>query len=176
MIMELKKFRLLFDKDVEQDWLNELCRQGWAFKKFFAGVYTFESCQPGEYIYQVDLLPGGGFQASDPDGYMEFMEETGVEVVSRWFRWIILRKRTEDGPFEIYTDVDSQIQMYARIRNMFLFGLGIELCCSASVWTNLYQGGPFFYILALLYLMIFATFLRIVITSSRKIKMLEAQK
>ena len=174
--MELKKFRLLFDKDVEQKWLNEMCQRGWALKNFRLGVYTFESCQPGEYIYQVDLLPGSGFQPNDPEGYAEFMEETGVEVVCRWFRWIILRKKAAEGPFDIYTDAESQIQLYSRIRTMFLFGLGLELCCSASVWTNLHSGGIFFYLLAALYLVIFAAFLRIVLICNQKIKELEAQK
>jgi len=174
--MELKKFRLLFDKDVEQDWLNEMCQNGWALKNFKLGVYTFERCADSEYIYQVDLLPGSGFTPTDPEGYAEFMEEIGVEVVCRWFRWIILRKRTEDGPFDIYTDVDSQIQVYSRIRTMFLWGLGIELCCSASIWPNLHRGGIFLTLPAVLYAVILAAFIRVIITCSRKINELEASK
>lgn len=174
--MELKKFRLLFDKDVEQEWLNDMCRNGWALKNFRMGVYTFASCRPGEYIYQVDLLPGSGFQPSDPDGYAEFMDEVGITVVCRWFRWVILRKQAADGPFDIYTDVDSRIQQYSRIRTMFIFGLGLELCCSASIWSNLHRGGVLFILLALLYTAIFAAFIRVIITCSRKIKELEATK
>ena len=173
--MEIKKFRLLFDKDVEQSWLNEMCQSGWAFKSFSFGVYTFESCAPGQYTYQIDLLPGSGFTPSDPDGYAEFMEETGVEVVCRWFRWIILRKPSADGPFEIYSDLDSQIEMYSRIRTMFIFGLAIELCCSLSIWPNLHEGG-LLYLIALLYLFIFISFLRVIITTNRKIRDLASKK
>ena len=174
--MELKKFRILFDKDIEQDWLNEMSQHGWALNNFSMGVYTFTSCRPGEYIYQVDLLPGTGFSPSDPEGYTEFMEETGVEVVCRWFRWVILRKRAEDGPFEIYTDIDSQIGMYQRIRTMFISGLGIELCCSASIWGNVHRGEILFTLLALLYAAIIASFIRVIITCNRKIKAFEALK
>ena len=174
--MELKKFRLLFDKDVEQNWLNDMCRNGWALKNFSLGIYTFESCHPNEYIYQVDLLPGNGFSPNDPEGYAHFMEEIGVEVVCRWFRWIILRKKAAEGPFDIYTDVDSQIQMYSRIRTMFTFGLGIELCCSAGIWSNLHRGGLFFTLLALLFAAIVAAFIRTIIICNRKIKELEALK
>ena len=173
--MEIKKFRLLFDKDVEQDWLNEMCRNGWALKNFCLGVYTFESCDPGQYTYQIDLLPGSGVKPSDHDGYAEFMEETGIQVVCRWFRWIILRKPTADGPFEIYSDLDSQIEMYSRIRAMFIWGLAIELCCSFSIWSNLHRD-VFMYLLALLYLFIFATFLRAIITTNRKIRDLASKK
>ena len=173
--MELKKFRLLFDKDVEQAWLNDMCRNGWALKNFHMGVYTFESCQPGEYIYQVDLLPGNGFQPSDPEGYAEFMDEVGIEVVCRWFRWVILRKQAADGPFDIYTDVGSRIQQYSRIRTMFIFGLAIELCCSFSIWPNLHEGS-LLYLIALLYLFIFVAFLRVIITTNRKIRNLMSKK
>ncbi len=138
--MELKKFKLTYDKDWEQNWLNEMCQKGWGFTKFFAGVYTFEPCEPGEYIYQVDLLPGSGFTANDPEGYAEFMEDTGVEVVCRWFRWIILRKRAEDGPFEIYTDTDSKLASYKRIRTMLIFGLLLELACCSPTFIQLLSG------------------------------------
>lgn len=172
----MKRFKLLFDKDHEENWLNQMCQQGWAMVRFFAGVYTFIPCQPGEFIYQIDLLPGKGFTPEDPDGYMEFMDETGVEVLQRWARWVYLRKRAADGPFEIYTDVDSRIQMYSRIRAMFLWGLGLELCYSASLWSYLWRGEIFFYCLALLYLLIFAAFLRAAIRCSRKIQELERSR
>ena len=52
------QFKLTYDKDDEQDWLNAYCQQGWAMSSFFLGLVTFVRCQPGEYIYQIDLLPG----------------------------------------------------------------------------------------------------------------------
>jgi len=174
--MELKRFRLLWDKDEEQRWLNEMCHNGWALKKFFAGLYTFVPCRPGEYIYQVDLLPGQGFTPSDPTGYDEFMADMGVDVVQHWGRWAILRKSAAEGPFEIYTDLDSQISLYTRIRSMFVFGLGIELCCSAGIWPNLHRGGIFFTLAALLYAAILVAFVRAIVTCSRKIKNLEETK
>lgn len=180
--MELKKFKLTFDKDWEQSWLNEMCQQGWAVTKFFLGVYTFEPCQPGEYIYQVDLLPGSGFQASDPDGYTEFMTETGVEVVCRWFRWIILRKRAEDGPFEIYTDAESQIESYKRIRTMLAWGLVLELLCSGPAFSHLHSNSfdlstnIFLCVVAVLYICIFAAFSAGILKYSKRIQELEQQK
>lgn len=172
----MKRFKLLFDKDREQSWLDQMCRRGWAMVSFFAGVYTFVPCQPGEFIYQIDLLPGRGFTPEDPEGYTSFMEDTGVEVLRRWARWVYLRRRAAEGPFAIYTDVDSQIQMYARIRAMFLWGLGLELCCSVSLWTGLQRGGIFFYCVALPYLLILAAFLRAAIRCSRKIRELERSR
>ena len=51
----MTKFRLYFDKDKETVWLNELAAKGYALISFFAGFYTFEKTEPGEYIYQIDL-------------------------------------------------------------------------------------------------------------------------
>ena len=115
------RWKFTYDKDEEQDWLNEYARQGWAMTKFWLGVVTFVPCQPGEYIYQIDLLPGKGLLAEDYEGYVIFMDEMGVEVLQRWGRWVYLRKRAGDGPFEVYTDAESRIALYRRIRRMFLW-------------------------------------------------------
>ena len=35
------RWKFTYDKDEEQDWLNEYARQGWAMTKFWLGVVTF---------------------------------------------------------------------------------------------------------------------------------------
>ena len=54
---KLVRWKFYFDKDKEEQWLNEMAAKGWSMKSFFAGRYTFEQTQPGEYLYQVELLP-----------------------------------------------------------------------------------------------------------------------
>lgn len=119
----MKKFRLYYNKDEELEWIQNLCNEGWALEKFFAGVYTFVPCEPGQYIYDIDLL-------SDPkefDGYREFMEDAGVEVVQRWYRWVYLRKSAEDGPFAMYTDPQSKAENYEKIKKFFRGAMLVEL-------------------------------------------------
>lgn len=120
------KFRLYWDKDKETVWLNDMAAKGYAMTGFFAGFYTFEKCEPEEYTYQIDFGDKFGSVTND---YREFMEETGVEIVQTWGFWVILRKKTADGPFVLYTDVDSQITHYTKIRNMFKVAAIIELIC-----------------------------------------------
>lgn len=122
----MKKFKLYWDKDEEQVWLNKMCEEGWAVKKFFLGMYTFEKCEKGEYIYQIDLL-----KSKNNNEYLEFLKESGVEVVLKWGIWVILRKKSSDGPFELYTDTESKIGQYKKIRNMFSIVLLIEILCFA---------------------------------------------
>lgn len=119
----MKKFRVYFDKDTEQDWIMEMSNQGWAFENFFLGVYTFKPSEPGEYIYQIDLLDDW---MGDKKDFSEFMEDSGVEVVAQWYRWVFLRKRAEEGPFEMYTDIESKIVQYKRMEKFFLVILILE--------------------------------------------------
>ncbi|MGN0250991.1 MAG: DUF2812 domain-containing protein [Oliverpabstia sp.] len=128
------KFRLYFDKDAETKWLNEMAEQGWAMKRFFAGFYSFERCEPGQYMYQVDF---GNHFFSVSEEYREFMQETGVEIVQPWGFWIILRKKAGEGAFELYTDVDSTIEHYTKIRRMFKAVAVVEILC---LFLELYAG------------------------------------
>lgn len=130
------QFRLYWDKDKETVWLNDMAAKGYAMTGFFAGFYTFEKCEPGEYTYQIDF---GDKFGNVTDDYREFMEETGVEIVQTWGFWVILRKKTTDGPFVLYTDVDSQITHYTKIRNMFKVAAIIELICFYIEIFALYQ-------------------------------------
>lgn len=122
----MKKFRLYFDKDKEEKWLNEMSEQGWAMADFFAGLYTFVPCKPGEYIYQVDM-PGeiGKMpiweQKIKYREYIDLVEETEAEYVCRWGWWLIFRREAAKGEFVLYTDTESKIGLYRRIRKLFLF-------------------------------------------------------
>ena len=122
----MTKFRLYFNKDKETTWLNDMVKKGYALTKFFAGFYTFEACEPGEYEYQIDF---GDTLYAVTDDYREFMAENNIEIVCLWGYWIILRKRTTDGKFVLYTDVDSSIEHYTKILKMFKAVTAIELVC-----------------------------------------------
>ncbi|MBQ9929123.1 MAG: DUF2812 domain-containing protein [Lachnospiraceae bacterium] len=120
------KFKLYFDKDAETAWLNEMCAQGWAMQSFFAGLYFFEKCEPGKYLYQVDFREKF-FRVTEE--YRELMNDMGVTIIQNWGYWVILRKDAKDGAFELYTDAESQIEHYTKIRNMLKAVTILELIC-----------------------------------------------
>jgi len=120
----MTKFRLYFNKDEEIEWLNEMSGRGYAMTGFCAGFYHFEKCRPGEYLYQVDLTPGL-FRVNED--YRQFMTDAGVEIVALWGPWVILRRRAEEGPFELYTDAESSIEQYEKIRRLFKGVIAVEL-------------------------------------------------
>ncbi len=120
------KFRLYFDKDKETAWLNEMAAKGYAMTGFFAGFYQFEKCEPGKYTYQIDF---GEKFFSVTENYREFMNEAGIEIMQSWGFWIFLRKLSSEGEFKLYTDVDSSIEHYTKIRNLFKIVSIIEIIC-----------------------------------------------
>ncbi|MFZ7134262.1 MAG: DUF2812 domain-containing protein [Eubacteriales bacterium] len=120
------KFRLYYDKDVEEKWLNKMSESGWAFRKFLLGFYFFDVCEPGEYRYQIDLLNNW---SGDKEDFSFFMKENHIDVISQWYRWVYLRKKRADGILEIYTDNESKIAQYNRIKKFFTVALIIEIIC-----------------------------------------------
>lgn len=119
------KFKLLLDKDDEVKWLNEMANNGYAFKKFRLGFYFFEECEPSQYIYDIDLLS----KVSQFGEFKTFMNEADVEVLSRWYKWVYVRKVNDSKGFELYSDVESKIEHYSRILKLFRFAFILELIC-----------------------------------------------
>ena len=117
------KFRLYYDKDKMTEYLNEMSRKGYALRGFFAGFLRFDRCRPGEYAYQVDITEGL-FRLKDD--YREFMQDMNVEIVCLWGFWAVLQKKAKDGPFVLYTDVESGIEHYSRIQRVFKKAVIVE--------------------------------------------------
>ena len=111
----MKKFRLYYDKDKEEVFLNEMSTRGYAMKRFFLGLYTFEKCQPGEYTYRVDLISDKTVEQRNE--LYDLIRGSGGELVQTWGIWAIFRKK---GNFELYTDPESQIKQFERIRKIFI--------------------------------------------------------
>jgi len=168
------KFKLYYDKDEEEDWLKKMCLNGWAFKKFFLGFYTFEKCEPGEYNYQIDLLHSWNGRKGD---YADFMEDTGVKVIAQWWRWVYLQKKASDGPFEMYTDVQSKITQYNKIKNFFKVALIIEIICFfMELFATINTGSYLFGIFTALIGAISLAILKIVWKCKWKIKQYEQEQ
>ena len=112
--MKRVEWKLYIDYEKEEAWLNSMSAKGFAFTDFFFCRYVFEDSEPGEYIYRIELLenlPGH----PESRKYLNFMEENGVKQISSWHRWVYFRKKAVDGPFDIYSDIDSKIAHYRRV-------------------------------------------------------------
>lgn len=130
--MERKTVRRWFwvwDFDKEDQWLNEMALSGWVLDSVGFCKYNFVKCEPGEYTVRLEM--------HDPDDeYVAFMEETGAEFIGRMVKWIYFRKKAVDGPFEIFSDIDSKISHLDQIGKMLtLVGIA-NLLLGISVIQN----------------------------------------
>ena len=108
------KWFFVWDFDKEEQWLNEMALAGWVLDSVGWCRYTFRACEPGEYTVRLEM------RGYDPQ-YVDFMSESGAEYVGRVIQWQYFRKRAADGPFDIFSDIDSRVSHLDRVARMLLF-------------------------------------------------------
>ncbi len=104
----IRKWFWVWDFEKEEDWLNEMALNGWALDGIGYCTYHFVRCEPGEYNIRLEMHPYD-------EEYVSFMEETGAEYIGRMMMWIYFRKKTVDGAFDLFSDIDSRISHLNKI-------------------------------------------------------------
>lgn len=70
--------------------------------------------------------------------YIEFLEESGVEVITSYMNWIYLRRKTAEGEFEIYSDIESRISHYKKIAFIWTALMWMEFLIGfANIFTGI---------------------------------------
>ena len=129
--------RLCWSYEKEEKWLNEMAAKGLALVDYSFCRYLFEKCEKGEYLYRIELLENKP-EHPESAAYISFMEETGVECVTTYMRWVYFRKKTADGAFDLYSDIDSKIKHYKRVFALFLWTAILEfLICLSNIIIGL---------------------------------------
>ena len=100
--MTIRKWFWVWDFEKEESWLNGMAQNGWVLESVGFCSYHFTKCEPGEYSVRLEMHPYD-------EAYVEFMRETGAEYAGRMLMWIYFRKKTADGPFDLFSDIDSRI-------------------------------------------------------------------
>ena len=111
------KIFTIFQFEDEERWLNEKSAKGEQLTDVGVCRYVFEDGEPGKYIYRLEMLENFPNHYKSRE-YLKFLEETGVEHIGSVLKWVYLRKKASDGPFDIYSDIDSKIKQYERIINL----------------------------------------------------------
>ena len=96
------KWFFVWDFDKEERWLNEMALAGWVLDSVGFCRYDFVACEPGEYTVRLEMRAYDG-------QYMEFMEQSGAEYIGHVLQWRYFRKKAVDGPFDIFSDIDSRV-------------------------------------------------------------------
>ena len=120
----MNKIKFYFDYEKEEKWINEMCKAGWHLKKFRGCLFTFERGEPGAYVYRNEFI---NYFKKDKKQYFGFLKESDIEIVHVFGNAAYYRKKTEDGPFELYSDNSSRLSYLNRlyITLQLLFWLNI---------------------------------------------------
>lgn len=110
-------------------YLNKMSNEGWQCCDIVRDELCFMRGEENEYTYRVQYF----YESRDgeKDDYLRTLGETGAALVGEYGEALILRKKTADGAFELYSDLDSQIaaleRRRAHSRNMMLGALVLAL-------------------------------------------------
>lgn len=127
----IHKLFFAWDFEKEEKWLNEMASKGFQLISVGLCSYTFEDADKENYTYRIELLENlpSNYESTS---YIKFLEDTGVEHIGSILRWVYFRKKTSDGPFDLYSDLESRIKHYKRIMYLLLAVTPLNLSNSIS--------------------------------------------
>lgn len=147
------KLFFIWDYEKEEAWLNEMAAKGLALISVRFLAYEFENTLPGEYHVCVQITEHSS-RHPETAHYIHFLEETGVQHVGTIVRNSYFRKKTADGPLDLFSDNASLIKhmnyilaiLYALMcPNLFNFFMSI-----CNYMMNRRSLGTFFFLNALI--------------------------
>lgn len=120
----LHKLFWIWEFEKEERWLNEMAQEGWALKQAGFCTYTFEPCEPGEYIIRLEMI-------DNSPAFQSFMEELDAEAVGKCVNWAYFRRKAELGEFNMFSDIDSRVGHLNKISKT------LTLLCTANILIGL---------------------------------------
>lgn len=121
--MRVWRFWTIAEYEQEEQWLNEMARDGWALTAVGFCRFIFRRTRPGEFIYKLDMVERTT-QDEVKESYFNFLTECGIRIVGEYKDWIYLQKRAADGPFDMKNDT------YAKLRKVNkIYSFAIRTIC-----------------------------------------------
>ena len=93
------------DPERIEEQANRMAKEGWILEKFGSLFSTYRRGKAGEYEYRVQVKEAG----MDRLVYTAELAEFGIEEVGGVGDLLVLRKKADGAPFELYSDLDSRI-------------------------------------------------------------------
>lgn len=119
------KWFFIWQWEEEEAWLNRMSEEGWHFTDVKFIRYRFEQGTPGAYQYRLEALESNDFSRPETQEYLSFMRDTGAEYIGHMMYWAYFRKKKDDGPFEIFSDIDSRLHHLERFERIPLGGMSL---------------------------------------------------
>jgi len=108
------RYFTIFEYEKEQNWLREMHREGWKFRKVTGlGMYHFDACEPEDVVYQLDYNKDGQAHREE---YLQMFRDCGWEYVQDFVGYSYFRKPVTEGEEEsIFCDEESRYEMMMRV-------------------------------------------------------------
>lgn len=176
--MKYKIYKLFFawQHEKEEKWLNKMSSRGLQLANVGFCSYVFNEGPPDEYTYRLELLNELPSHAKSVT-YINFLEETGAEHIGSFFRWVYFRKKTSDGEFDLYSDIDSKIKHFNRIRTLiFIVGMLNVMPFINEVNNYFRQDSPLISVISIIQLLLITLLSIGAISITKKIGRLKKEK
>ena len=109
-----------------------MAKEGWLLEKFGSLLSTYRRGEPGEYEYRVQVKEAG----IDRLTYIAELTEFGIEEVGSVGDLLVLRKKADGTPFDLYSDLDSLIAQQKKAVRYLRAGLIMSFFWGSSMLMN----------------------------------------
>ena len=121
-----------YDPERIEEQANKMEKEGWLLEKFGSLFATYRRGKAGEYEYRVQVKEAG----MDRLTYVAELAEFGIEEVGGVGDLLVLRKKADGSPFELYSDLDSRIAQQKKAVRYLRGGLILSCCWMSIVLMN----------------------------------------
>lgn len=111
------------DPERIEEQANRMAKEGWILEKFGSLFSTYRRGKAGEYEYRVQVKEAG----IDRLTYIAELTEFGIEEVGGVGDLLVLRKKADGTPFDLYSDLDSRIAQQKKAVRYLRAGLLLSL-------------------------------------------------
>ena len=120
------------DPERIEEQANRMAKEGWLLEKFGSLFSTYRRGKAGEYEYRVQVKEAG----MDRLTYVAELAEFGIEEVGGVGDLLVLRKKADGTPFDLYSDLDSLIAQQKKAVRYLRAGLIMSFFWGSMMLMN----------------------------------------
>ncbi|WP_201008499.1 DUF2812 domain-containing protein [Paenibacillus glycanilyticus] len=138
-LIKRRRLTMSWNFEKEEQWLNEMSRDGLHFKKASMASSFFAKDESVRYTYRLDYQTGQKLGSSKFQEYIDLYQDAGWEYVSSYGSlWHYFRREWQPGEEpRLYTDRDSLIQLYKRLQGVMAVMMLVNLVIMLANMVNL---------------------------------------
>ena len=120
------------DPERIEEQANRMAKEGWILEKFGSLFSAYRRGAPNEYEYRVQVKEAG----IDRLTYIAELTEFGIEEVGGVGDLLVLRKKADGTPFDLYSDLDSLIAQQKKAVRYLRAGLIMSFFWGSMMLMN----------------------------------------